>query len=362
MRWTAHISILLTIAAASASATVSSSAPKRHPAAVTDQAQPDRDEVAVRHVAAGKASTARSRTYADGYRKGFAAGRAQARKQAATRCPAPAAEPRSTADASAAEAPASETSSSPSTSRTTARMLAGPMPAPLRGSYTSLQRQNVRLEQEGLERIEDNQDLDGRIAHRLLVPLPASPALVVNSMLPQNRRYCRPWTARFLTDLAQAHDAVFHEPIQVNSAVRTVTYQKQLRQANGNAAPARGDVVSPHLTGAAVDIAKENLSRQELAWMRRQLLPLQQAGKIDVEEEFQQACFHITVYKNYPPAKPHGNPVIPVSHPVRRVAAHGARPASATVQPAAQSVPAKSKPARRSAPPAEPTEVIVSGQ
>jgi hypothetical protein len=38
--------------------------------------------------------------------------------------------------------------------------------------------------------------------------------------------------------------------------------------------------------------------------MRSWLLPLQQAGKIDVEEEFQQACFHITVYKSYLPPAP----------------------------------------------------------
>jgi hypothetical protein len=35
--------------------------------------------------------------------------------------------------------------------------------------------------------------------------------------------------------------------------------------------------------------------------MRSWLLPVQKAGKIDVEEEFQQACFHITVYKSYVP-------------------------------------------------------------
>jgi hypothetical protein len=70
---------------------------------------------------------------------------------------------------------------------------------------------------------------------------------------------------------------------------------------NGNAAAAEGDIVSPHLTGATIDIAKGPLSRQEIAWMRTRLLTLEQAGKIDVEEEFQQACFHITVYKNYAP-------------------------------------------------------------
>lgn len=38
--------------------------------------------------------------------------------------------------------------------------------------------------------------------------------------------------------------------------------------------------------------------------MRAWLLPLQTAGKIDVEEEFKQSCFHITVYKSYiPPAR-----------------------------------------------------------
>ena len=68
---------------------------------------------------------------------------------------------------------------------------------------------------------------------------------------------------------------------------------------NGNAAEAEGDIVSPHLTGATIDIAKSGLSRSEMLWMRNRLLGYQNAGVIDVEEEFRQACFHITVYKNY---------------------------------------------------------------
>ena len=178
------------------------------------------------------------------------------------------------------------------------------MTAPLRGSLASLERQNERLEADGLEWILDEADLSNRIEHKLLVPLPASAALTVNPSLEENHRYCRPWTARFLSDLARAHAAVFHTPIEVNSAVRTVEYQKRLMTSNGNAAAAEGDIVSPHLTGATIDIAKQGLSRQELAWMRSQLLGLQEAGKIDVEEEFQQACFHITVYKSYELALP----------------------------------------------------------
>ena len=36
-----------------------------------------------------------------------------------------------------------------------------------------------------------------------------------------------------------------------------------------------------------------------MLWMRNQLLNYQNAGVLDVEEEFRQRCFHITVYKNY---------------------------------------------------------------
>lgn len=176
---------------------------------------------------------------------------------------------------------------------------------PLRGSHASLVRQNERDTAEGLARIEDDAELDQLEAARDLSPLPASYALKVNPGLPVNRRYCRPWTARFLADFARVHYARFRRPLQVNSAVRTVTFQRALLEVNGNAAPASGDIASPHLTGAAVDIGKRGLSFSELAWMRAWLLPLQTAGKIDVEEEFYQSCFHITVYRSYaPPAQP----------------------------------------------------------
>jgi len=178
------------------------------------------------------------------------------------------------------------------------------MPPPMRGSLISLERQNEMATAEGLERIEDEDDLSDRIARKLLIPIPVSEALTVNGNLPEHHRYCRPWTARFLADLARAHAAQFHSSLEVSSAVRTVEYQKRLMSVNGNAAAAEGDIVSPHLTGATIDIAKSGRSRQEIGWMRFWLQPLQAAGKIDVEEEFQQSCFHITVYKTYVPARP----------------------------------------------------------
>jgi hypothetical protein len=192
----------------------------------------------------------------------------------------------------------------------------------LRGTYESLVRQNVKTEADGLERIEDDNDLNDRIARQMLVPVPASSMLTVNESLPLNRRYCRPWTAVFLSDLARVHAAQFHHPIYVSSAVRTVAFQKQLIQINGNAASAEGDVASPHLTGATIDIAKQGMSLKELDWMRAWLLPLQRDEKIDVEEEFRQSCFHITVYKEYAPdaAEPK------VGSPAEAEQAHSAKP------------------------------------
>jgi len=174
------------------------------------------------------------------------------------------------------------------------------MPPPLRGSYESLVHQNEMADAEGLERILDDEDLQSRIAQKSLVPVPVSASLQINPELPENRRYCRPWTARFLADLAQDHASHFPgAALLVTSAVRTVEYQRHLQRVNGNAAAAEGDVASPHLTGGTVDIAKKGLGRSEIAWLRDWLLPLEAAGKIDVEEEFKQSCFHISVYKTY---------------------------------------------------------------
>ena len=172
----------------------------------------------------------------------------------------------------------------------------------LRGTHDSLVRQNQRSEEEALERIEDDNDLHDRITRGLLVPVPQTSALIVNTALPEDRRYCRPWTADFLNDLSRAHEAQFHKPLIVSSAVRTVEYQKHLMRFNHNAADAEGDIVSPHITGATIDIAKSGLSRREMQWMRDHLFAYQTAGVIDVEEEFRQRCFHITVYKSYAPA------------------------------------------------------------
>jgi hypothetical protein len=215
------------------------------------------------------------------------------------------------------------------------------MPVALRGSHEVLVHQNIVADVEGLSRIQDDAQLRAMVRSGDLVALPASPGLAIDPRLPLNRRYCRPWTAQFLNNLARAHQEIFGRPLQLTSAVRTVSFQRHLAHYNGNAAPTSGDTASPHLTGEAIDLGKKGMSLKEIAWMRALLGQFQASGKLDVEEEFEQACFHISVYKTYthhaaPPAQlvanndappePAANPAPAVVEPVSLPVKHLVRP------------------------------------
>lgn len=171
--------------------------------------------------------------------------------------------------------------------------------SPIKGSRESLLRQNARIDEDNLQRIQDDDQLLQMVQGNQLVPLPESRTTAVSESLPEERRYCRPWTAEFVQDFADKFYAVFHHPLEVTSAVRTVEVQRHLLRVNGNAAAESGELASPHLSGATVDISKKGLTRKELTWARQELLKMQQAHLLDVEEEFHQAVFHITVYKDY---------------------------------------------------------------
>ena len=170
---------------------------------------------------------------------------------------------------------------------------------PLRGSHESLLRQNLRTSEDELQRIQDDTELEELTRNQVLVELPVNRYATVSSKLPEERRYCRPWTRVFVEDFGRDFYSEFKHPLQVTSAVRTVEVQHKLRRHNGNAAPVSGDTASPHLTGATIDIAKQGFSRKQLKWARDYLLGLQNEGKVDVAEEFHQRVFHITVYKSY---------------------------------------------------------------
>jgi len=169
----------------------------------------------------------------------------------------------------------------------------------LKGTRDILIHQNIMADEDGLPRIKDDDQLIQMEKSGDLVKIPSSNELLIASSLPENRRYCREWTADFLRDISNNFYHEFGKPLQVNSAVRTVQIQKKLIRHNSNAAGIEGDSASPHLTGQAVDIAKKGLTRKELIWMRQYLLNVRNSGNIDVEEEFHQSVFHISVYHTY---------------------------------------------------------------
>ena len=188
--------------------------------------------------------------------------------------------------------------------------------SPIKGSRESLLRQNVRIDEDNLERIQDDDQLVQMEQANQLVPLPESRSATVSDSLPEERRFCRPWTAEFVQDFADKFYAKFHQALEVTSAVRTVEVQRHLMRVNGNAAAESGELASPHLSGATVDIGKKGLTRKELTWARQELLKMQQAGLLDVEEEFHQAVFHVTVYKDYQLATSGPTAATPAQQPV----------------------------------------------
>jgi hypothetical protein len=179
--------------------------------------------------------------------------------------------------------------------------------SPIKGTHESLVRQNQKATQDELERIQDDAQLQELTRNQELVALPLGRTLTVDPKLPEDRRYCRPWAGTFLKNFANAYYQEFKTPLQVNSAVRTAEVQQKLRRHNHNAAaavaatPEDGDIVSPHLTGAAVDIAKRGMTRKQRTWVQNYLLNIQNSGLIDAEEEFRQPVFHISVYRDYDP-------------------------------------------------------------
>lgn len=169
----------------------------------------------------------------------------------------------------------------------------------LKGSPESMERQNVRADEDNLFRVSEK-SLQYFKDRGLLVPLSATKSIKIDSRLSEKYRWCRPCTKKFLTDLGEEYEARFGRPIQVNSAVRTIEHQQLLRVTNGNAAPhTPGPRQSSHLTGATVDLAKLGMSLDEMAWMRRVLSNLMQEGLIEAVEEHRQAVFHIMVLGKY---------------------------------------------------------------
>jgi len=168
-----------------------------------------------------------------------------------------------------------------------------------RPSHESLLLQNQEIDRLNLPRIHDDKQLEKLKASGDLVAIVPSEGLRVQPSLDPSRRYCREWTRDFLVDIGAAYYKQFHQPLQVNSAVRTVLVQKKLRRHNRNAAPEYGETASSHLAGLTVDLQRRGMNRAQVKWMEEYLRPLKELRLVEPEEERRHYCFHIMVAGAY---------------------------------------------------------------
>lgn len=162
-------------------------------------------------------------------------------------------------------------------------------------SHEALVAQNHLADSLGLSRFYDDNELDAAVARGELVPILESHNVAVSHSLPGDRRLVRPWVNDFLNELGENFYAEFHEPIQVNSAVRTYLVQQRLRRWNHNAAPVDGESASSHMTGATVDLQRRGLNKKQIHFIEMQLMYYYARGWIIEEEELAQPCFHTMV-------------------------------------------------------------------
>lgn len=159
--------------------------------------------------------------------------------------------------------------------------------------------ENRAARAENLSRMKSRQMVARFRRAGLLVPVPAATRTFYVARVPPPLRVTRPWTRRFLQQVAAAFHALFDEPLRVTSLTRTVPRQHALRLVNVNAAPVRGPVQSTHLTGAALDISRHGLSPAQVQWLRTVLGRLERRRLVYAAEERREPHFHVFVRQRY---------------------------------------------------------------
>ena len=179
-------------------------------------------------------------------------------------------------------------------------LASGADPALLRASSDSQTIQNQQADDDDLSRM-TNVAMVRRFADAgLLVRVPSRTEHYYTRYIPTKYSYLRPWSKLFLDRLSSQFHARFKKRLRVTSLVRTVALQKALTKRNDNAAAAYGEKRSSHLTGATLDISKNGMTAEEIAWMRKVLQSVKDRGYLYAVEEFNQPTFHIMVYRSYP--------------------------------------------------------------
>ena len=169
----------------------------------------------------------------------------------------------------------------------------------LKGSPASQIKQNQVADKYNLVRIEDESHLETMKDAGLLVRIADTPGIRIDTRLDSRFHYVLSFVNAFLADVGRDFKEEFGVEIQLNSAVRTAVHQLKISGRNRNAAAIIGEKRSVHLTGAAIDIAKLPLTREQIHWLRLRLVALEIRNIIEATEEHYQAVFHIMVFPGY---------------------------------------------------------------
>lgn len=164
-----------------------------------------------------------------------------------------------------------------------------------------LRRESAAAAADRLSRMRDLGMVEHFRGSGLLVEVPSVTRTYYVDGVGPRLRVSRPWTRRFIEQLAGAFHDLFGRPLRITSLTRTIPHQRALLRSNPSAAPATGPVQSTHLTGAAVDVSKRALSPREVVWLRTVLARLKARGLIHAAEEFREPHFHVLVRKAYAP-------------------------------------------------------------
>jgi hypothetical protein len=167
-------------------------------------------------------------------------------------------------------------------------------PHPKPGSSVSMIRQNQEIDSLNLPRIVDNNQLHQLEQSGELVRLPNDEKIKLAAHIREDRQYVRPWAKVFIQDMASTFYDLFGRPITVNSAVRTVEQQRELRRTNRFAAP---ENLSSHTAGITVDLAKREYNKKQRTWIKKYLIDMRNRGVIEFAVE--PYCFHIAVMASY---------------------------------------------------------------
>lgn len=166
--------------------------------------------------------------------------------------------------------------------------------SPIAGSVLSMSIQNQEIDRLMLPRIYDDNQLHQLEKDGELVKLENTNTVNIASHISEDRRYIRPWTAQFVYDMSRPFYGRFHKPITINSAVRTIEQQRELRKHNRLAA---SEDRSSHIAGITIDLCKRCYSSKERKWIVSYLKQYRDMGLICVADE--PTNYHVAVLYKY---------------------------------------------------------------